>query len=52
MYLVGATNKWNDGKRAELDDRVAHTGNHMRVLGHNHLEGVNHYGTENTGNHD
>lgn len=42
-YLVGSTSKWNDGKRAELEDRVAHTGNHDRVIGDHHLEGVKHY---------
>lgn len=24
-YLVGSTNKWNSGKKAELNDRVSHT---------------------------
>lgn len=24
-YLVGDVNRWNDGKRAELNDRVKHT---------------------------
>ena len=43
MYLVGATTSWNDGKRAELDDRVTHTGEYKRVLGGKHLDGVNHY---------
>lgn len=23
-YLVGTTDRWNDGKKAELDDRVKH----------------------------
>ena len=26
-YLVGTTNKWNDGKKAELKDRVKHSCN-------------------------
>ena len=24
-YLVGTTNRWNDAKKAELNDRVKHT---------------------------
>lgn len=24
-YLVGTVDRWNDGKRAELDDRVTHS---------------------------
>ncbi len=24
-YLVGTTDRWNDAKKAELDDRVKHT---------------------------
>jgi ribonucleoside-triphosphate reductase len=24
-YLVGGTNRWNSGKKAELKDRVSHT---------------------------
>ena len=24
-YLVGTTNRWNNAKKAELDDRVKHT---------------------------
>lgn len=24
-YLVGTVDRWNDGKKAELDDRVTHT---------------------------
>ena len=24
-YLVGTTDKWNDGKKAELKDRVKHS---------------------------
>ena len=23
-YLIGSLDKWNDGKLAELDDRIAH----------------------------
>ena len=31
-YLVGDVSRWNDGKRAELDDRVKHDGNDNKEL--------------------
>lgn len=42
-YLVGSVDRWNDYKRAELEDRVTHTGSHARTLGEIHIEGVKHY---------
>lgn len=31
-YLVGDVSRWNDGKRAELEDRVKHNGNDNKEL--------------------
>lgn len=41
-YLVGTTNRWNGGKKAELRDRVTHVGhrdtNVEMIYGHNNSE--------------